>query len=203
MLKGNSSLHFAGFASKKSVFNYSAVHFRIEDDFIHHALYQYTKVQSYYYLFKFVEFIRNVLVEKHEPVIVQTGLKPTDSLHFGLKYLKYFFPNIIILDKVSFVIALREPILRTPPVKSDGMSQLDAIFDMISVEKSRVFFGIHDSTFSKWCADTRQYGRQAKNVAASFIFDRTPFMLNSTDIMLFETSADYNFMESLASSLSS
>lgn len=201
MPKWNSSLLVASGASKKSVFNYSAVHFRIEDDFIHHFLYQYNKVQSCYYLFKYVEFISKVLVDKYEPIIVQTGLKPSDSLYFGLKYLKHFFPNTIILDKRALLNELPEPFLRAPPLKSDGMSQLGAIFDMISVEKSRAFFGIRDSTFSKWCADTRQYGRQAKNAAPSFLLDLTSIMQNNTDIKLFETSADYRFIESLASSV--
>lgn len=185
--------------ARSSVPAYSAVHFRIEDDFIRHKHFKMNKLESYYFLFLYIKLIRTKVPNRKEPIFLQTGLRPADSLYFGLKYLKHFFPNAIVLDKAAFIARLPDAKLRAPPVHPGGVSQIRAIFDMISAQSSRVFIGSRESTFSWWCAHSKTpLGSVVKDGAAPsvFLINRKEAIANKTAIALFENSSGYLMLKS-------
>lgn len=178
--------------------NYTVIHLRVEDDIIkdRYLFRLFNDLQYYYYLFQYVLFIRNTIPDSNERIVIQTGLRSKDTLHFAISYLKQYFPNVYTLDKERLSSRLHDPILTAKSPIEGSVSQIEAIFDLVSVEEATRFIGLGRSTYSVWLHNVKEMGNCSSHL---FNFDNE----NMTDAVLSRFKAsDYTLMTKLAKAVS-
>ena len=191
-------LQTLGGTTKETSFNYTAVHLRMENDFIHHySIHLGSQIKVYYFLFSFVEFVRRTVNDSNERILLQTGLRSSDDLYFAISYIKLFFPNTIVLDKRILCEELHEPMLKRAPVRAGAISQIEAIFDLVATQGAHRFIGLSESTFSVWSHGLKKYDNTSET--KSYLFSRVK-KPRIHDLYNFGNSSEYKVMHALSKS---
>lgn len=138
---------------------YSSVHLRVENDFIKDPFLSWelkSHLHYCFFLYRYVLFIREAIVDRDEVVLVHTGLKLSDELFFAVYYLKLFYKNIVTLDKPQLKADLSDQILSNINISPGYIPQVDAVFDFVAAQAAKRFVGCEKSTFSGWIANIRE-----------------------------------------------
>jgi hypothetical protein len=171
---------------------YLAVHLRVEDDMLYHLYGEMdSKAVGYYYLYKYVESVRNIFKDSQRSVLICTGAaEGRNLLKFAPDYFRHFFPNSFSMPKREILQDL--PVCGIKEESQGSMLQVRAIIDSIGSGMAESFIGLKSSTFKFSMMSQRRFSE------ATFL-DHQNLLNKSLGIdPLFETSTDYKLLECFA-----